>query len=184
MILMLGPAGAGKSVQGGLLAAELGYISVSTGALLRAKAASDKDLQDKMLSGVLVSDELIKEIVATELKDYQATGALILDGFPRNAEQARWFVETATSLGVLIECMLHITIDFGVAKKRLLNRGRPDDTEEAIEQRFQEYRESSGPIIESMVSADIPIMTVDGSQSIERVHKLIMSQMEQRKRAN
>jgi adenylate kinase len=181
MILMMGPPGAGKSVQGGLLGATIGYISISTGVLLRAKAAADTDMKDRMLKGELVNDDLVKELVTDIMRQHQPLGAVILDGFPRNVHQAAWLVETARDENTCIECMLHITADLGVVKKRLLERGRPDDEESIIVNRYREYQEISGPIIEAMVADHIPVMTVDGSQSIETVHQLVMAQIRYRR---
>lgn len=180
MILLLGPPGAGKSVQGGLLAAEFGYLAISTGVLLRSSA--DPELHQRLLKGELVDDELISGLVHEELVKHQALGDIILDGFPRTVAQSEWLVKTAAEEGVCIECMLHITASLPVVKDRLLKRHRPDDEEAVIIDRFNDYEKIADPIIATMVAADIPVMTVDGSQSIETVHNLIMSQMDHRKK--
>ena len=182
MILMLGPPGAGKSVQGGLLGAALGYVSISTGALLRLRADQDPDMNERMLRGELLSDELINEIVLDVIRQHKPLDAIILDGFPRNVAQAAWLVDAARREQACIECMLHITADLTVVKKRLLARGRADDKEEVIENRYDDYQEIANPIIEVMVSDEIPVMTVDGSQAIETVHNLVMAQMPQRRK--
>ena len=179
MILMLGPPGAGKSVQSGLLAAEYGYIAISTGVLLRSSA--DPELKEVLLKGDLVDDELVSRLVKEELIKHKELGDIILDGFPRNVAQSEWLVKTASELGIVIECMLHITASLPVVKDRLLKRQRPDDEESVIEARYKDYESIADPIIATMVAADIPVMTVDGTQSIETVRRLIMAQMEHRK---
>lgn len=178
MILMLGPAGAGKSVQGGLLAAELGYVSVSIGALLRT--VEDPVLQERMLRGELIDDDMVRGLIAKTVTDSLPHGDIILDGFPRTTDQATWLINFCKEKGVVIECMLHLTIDFEIAKRRLLSRGRPDDTPEAIDARFSEYKNMARPIIDVMVGAGVPIMTVDGAQNIETVRGLVLSQMSER----
>lgn len=179
MILLLGPPGAGKSVQSGLLGAALGYASISTGVLLRTTA--DESLQARMLKGDLIEDEIVQDLVAQEVLKHQPIGALILDGFPRTASQAEWLAKWAKENNVVIECLLHVTLELEICKKRLLSRGRTDDVEEVIEHRYQEYKDVSVPIIEFMVDAEVPILTVDGTQSIELVHKLVMAQIGQRR---
>ena len=178
MILMLGPAGAGKSVQGGLLAAELGYVSVSVGALLRS--IDDPDLQQRMLKGELIDYDMVNSVVAKTITEHHPNGDLILDGFPRTTVQAEWLIDFCKEHNVVIECMLHLTIDFNFARKRLLARGRPDDNLDAINARFKEYKDMARPIIEEMVKAGVPIMTVDGGQSIEIVRGLVLAQMSER----
>jgi adenylate kinase len=175
MILLLGPPGAGKSVQGGLLGAALGYVSISTGVLLRSKA--DPELKARMLKGELISSEMVQDLVMLELVSHKPDGALILDGFPRTVDQAQWLVNKTVEEKICIECVLHITVDYEIAKARLLERGRPDDNLEAIEARYSEYKKVAPGIIQTMVADEVPIMTVDGSQSIEIVHKLVMAQM-------
>ncbi len=179
MILMLGPPGAGKSVQGGLLAAELGYVSISTGVLLRARA--DEELQAMMLRGELIGDDIVQKLVQEEILAHLSRGDLILDGFPRTVAQAEWLVKWVKEVGGCIECLLHITVEPELCLKRLVSRGRQDDKSEVISARYKEYKDVAAPIIETMVGADVPILTVDGSQSIDRVHKLVMAQIGQRK---
>lgn len=166
-------------MQGGLLGAALGYASISTGVLLRAHAS--EELKEKMLRGDLIGDEIVEELVTKEVLNHQPVGALILDGFPRTPKQAEWLTKWSKENGVVIECVLHIMAELEVCKERLLSRGRQDDQEDVIEYRYEEYRNVSGPIIEYMVDSEVPILTVDGSQSIELVHKLVMAQIGQRK---
>lgn len=180
MILMLGPPGAGKSVQGGLLAAELGYVSISTGVLLRA--AADDELHERMLRGELISDETVQELVKKEILKLHPPGSLILDGFPRTPEQAKWLVSWAKDNDVCIECLLHITNELDVCLERLTSRGRHDDKPEVVRERYEMYRDVAGPIIEIMVDAGIPVLTVDGSQSIELVRSLVFAQIDQRRK--
>jgi adenylate kinase len=178
MILMLGPPGAGKSVQGGLMGAELGYVSISTGVILRNRA--DAELQARMLTGELVSDEIVQELVLQELRSHKPRGSLILDGFPRNVDQTIWLLEHCKEEGITIECLVHIMVERDVCLKRLSARGRQDDKPEVVELRYREYKDVAAPIIEQLVAGNVPVLTVDGSQNIELVRGLIFSQLDQR----
>jgi adenylate kinase len=180
MILLLGPPGAGKSVQGGLLAAEMGYVSISTGVILRNRA--DDALKETMLKGDLVSDEVVQDLVAKELGTHTPLGALILDGFPRNAAQAKWLIDDCLAKKINIECIIHITVDIEVCLRRLIERGRPDDRADIVAGRYNDYKSVAGPIVEQMVQASIPVLTVDGTQNIELVRSLIFAQLDQRRK--
>lgn len=179
MILLYGPAGSGKTVQAKLLAESLKYDHESLGARLRASA--DLALQERLERGELIEDETINDLVATIVNDHAPEHKVIIDGFPRKASQAEWIVKWASENQVCIECIVHILLDAETAKERLLKRGRPDDNAEAIDIRTKDYEVVSDQIIHHMVTADIPIITVDGSQTIERVHDLILSQMGERR---
>ncbi|HMT55734.1 MAG TPA: nucleoside monophosphate kinase, partial [Candidatus Saccharibacteria bacterium] len=94
MILFIGVAGAGKSVQGKHLSDLLGFPWISTGELLRMHISGEK--RQRMLRGELLTDEELYEIVEPILKELMNESQIILDGFPRTLAQAQWleqFVE-------------------------------------------------------------------------------------------
>ncbi len=167
----MGVAGAGKSVQGRRLADELAIPWLSTGEFLRMLTSGNT--RKHMLSGKLMNDaeiiSLVRKIFAVVDTDHE----FILDGFPRTAGQADWLLNQAKYDQLDITAIIHISATADVVKKRLLSRGRNDDHDEAIEERFQEYEHSILPILEQFKTANIPVFDVDGDKPIEEVHDQI-----------
>src|ERR1700729_690483 len=92
-IVLLGAPGSGKGTQAQRLAKERGMPQISTGDLLRAAVAAGSALGARakaaMDAGGLVEDEIVLGIIAERLTAPDVTGGFVLDGFPRNLEQAR-----------------------------------------------------------------------------------------------
>ena len=130
-LLFLGAPGAGKGTQAELLSQTYSYLHLSTGELLRKEIEMNTTLgiqvKDIMNRGELVSDELVLEIVRHNLvKD---TKGWILDGYPRNLSQANSLNEVLTEINQPLEVVFYLDIPEEVLIKRLLLRGRKDDTE-------------------------------------------------------
>ena len=81
MIIFFGPAGAGKSVQGQILAARHGWRWLSAGQLLRD--TRDPEVMECLRSGELVPVETISRVMDTALANAGDIHKVILDGFPR-----------------------------------------------------------------------------------------------------
>jgi adenylate kinase len=146
MIIFMGLAGSGKSTMGHWLAAQLNCPWISTGNLLRQRM--DKATQEQMLRGKMVSDDHTLAVLDEEFRRISAHDShFILDGTPRTMRQAKWLVEKDRSGELKISSIIHLKIKSSAAKDRLLKRKRPDDHEEAINERFREYEDSIKPII-------------------------------------
>ena len=91
--MLLGPPGAGKGTHAKILSERYQIPHISTGDLLRAQIQRGTPLgkraQSFIDSGKLVSDEVVIDMVGERLKQTDARGGFILDGFPRTAEQAK-----------------------------------------------------------------------------------------------
>ena len=97
MIVFFGPAGAGKSVQGQILAARQGWRWLSAGQILRD--AHDPELLQMMHEGKLVPHEVITRIMGEAISKAGDIDQVILDGFPREMPQAEWLVNSKTDHG-------------------------------------------------------------------------------------
>lgn len=170
MILFIGVAGAGKSVQGQYLSDLMGFPWISTGELLRMHISGEK--RHRMLEGELLTDEELYEVVEPVLKS-ALKGEVILDGFPRTEPQAEWLYDYAKKNNAPISCVIHIDADEDVVIDRLIKRGRPDDTKDAIQKRFSEYRKVTLPILEYFEDLGIPCPIVDGNGTEEEVQEKI-----------
>ena len=94
VIIFLGPPGSGKGTQAAVISKALSIPSLSTSAILTAviKNGGDlgKELQDYMSSGRLVPSSLVNEMIATAIVKSEYSAGCILDGYPRNIEQAEF----------------------------------------------------------------------------------------------
>ena len=91
-LLMLGPPGAGKGTQAARIAGDHGVPKISTGDMLRDAVASGSSLghlvKETVARGALVSDDVIVALVRERLREPDAAGGYVLDGFPRTVTQA------------------------------------------------------------------------------------------------
>ena len=148
-LLFLGAPGAGKGTQAELLSQTNSYLHLSTGELLRKEIEMNTTLgirvKDIMNRGELVSDELVLKIVRQNLiKD---NSGWILDGYPRNLSQANSLNEVLNEINQPLELVVYLDIPEEVLIKRLLLRGRKDDTEETIKTRVDIYKKTTEPLI-------------------------------------
>tara|TARA_B100000242_G_scaffold282611_1_gene244042 strand:+ start:118 stop:666 length:549 start_codon:yes stop_codon:yes gene_type:complete len=149
-LLFLGAPGAGKGTQAELLSQNYSYLHLSTGELLRKeiemKTILGRKVKDIINSGELVSDELVLQIVRQNL-DKNNKG-WILDGYPRNLSQVKSLNEVLAEINQPLEIVFYLDIPEEVLIKRLLLRGRKDDTEETIIKRIKIYKETTEPLIQ------------------------------------
>ena len=148
-LLFLGSPGAGKGTQADLLSQSNSFLHLSTGELLRKEIEMNTSLgievKDIMNRGELVSDELVLKIVRQNLvKDNKGW---ILDGYPRNLSQANSLTEVLNEINQPLELVFYLDIPEEVLIKRLLLRGRKDDTEETIKTRVDIYKKTTEPLI-------------------------------------
>ena len=123
-IIFIAPPAAGKGTQSDLLVKKYGYNHISTGDLLRAEVASKSDLglklQDIMKSGNLVSDEIVSELLTNALSKLE--GSFILDGYPRNIDQAKTLDNILVSLNKKVESAIYLDVNEETATKRATGR--------------------------------------------------------------
>lgn len=168
----MGVAGAGKSLQGRLLADEIGLPWLSTGEFLRMLISGQR--RKDMQAGMLLDDQevitLVRKIFAIVDTDHE----FVLDGFPRTAEQADWLLSQVKHGQLHMTAVIHLTASRDGVRERLLARGRQDDHEEAIEQRFQEYENDILQLIQQFKDGGVKVYDVNGEQPVEAVRADIM----------
>ena len=181
MIVFFGPAGAGKSVQGQILSARMGWRWLSAGQLLRD--THDPELVSIMHSGGMVPHEAITKIMGEAIGKSGDIDQLILDGFPRLLEQAHWLVDTQPEHGRSIGLVVVLEVPREELLKRLAIRGRADDTPEAIDQRLNIYRQEMYPILSYLTEQHIPVVHIDGVGSVGQIHDRIVAELSSRELA-
>ena len=125
-IVLLGAPGSGKGTQAQRLQAERGLPQVSTGDLLRSAVAAHTPLGVKaraaMDAGELVSNEIVIEMIRERLSQPDAADGYVLDGFPRNLEQAEALDLLLNELGQTLDAVVLLHVDFSILMKRLTGR--------------------------------------------------------------
>lgn len=173
MIIFTGVAGSGKSVQGKMLADHLGLPWLSTGEFLRMMISGDR--RKDMLAGKLLEDKEIIAIVQRIFNVIDIRHEFILDGFPRSIAQVDWLLNQEKHGQLKITAVVHLVANKESVKKRLLERGRQDDTENAIKERFSEYTGTILPILEHFKKANIAVYDINAEQSVDSVQEDIRS---------
>jgi adenylate kinase len=176
MVIFFGPAGSGKSVQGQILAARKSWRWLSMGQLLRD--THDTELFEIMQNGGLVPDEKTNLIIADALRRVPDIGGVILDGYPRNLEQAKWLIENQPKKGESIGVAVALEVPRTELIKRLELRGRPDDTPDAINARLITYRKEIYPILHYFTEHGIHIAHIDGTGSVGQIHDRIIEEID------
>lgn len=176
MVVFFGPAGAGKSVQGQILAARHGWRWLSSGQLLRD--SRDPEIVEIMRSGALVGNKQINEVVSTALERAKDIDNVILDGYPRKIEQAQFLIETQPRHGRTIGLAVVLEVPRAELEKRLRVRGRIDDTKEVIEERLNIYRQEIYPILTYLTEQKVKIAHIDGTGTVGEVHDRIEAELE------
>lgn len=175
MILFFGPAGAGKSVQGQMLAARQGWRWLSSGQLLRD--THDIELIKEMQTGQLASSERVNELMGEALERAKKIDRVIIDGFPRQLSQARWLVETQPKHERSIALVVVLEVPRSELLRRLEVRGRIDDTPESVDERLKIYRTEVYPILSYFNEQGINIAHIDGMGTVGQVHDRIMDEL-------
>ena len=177
-ILFLGAPGAGKGTQAELLSKDNSYLHLSTGELLRKEIEMNsflgRQVKEIINSGELVSDELVLKIVKQNLdKDNKGW---ILDGYPRNLSQANALNEVLIEINQPLEVVFFLDIPEEVLIKRLLLRGRKDDTEEAIRTRINIFKKATEPLIKYY--KDLKLLEyIDADRSLKTISSDIKRKM-------
>ena len=123
IVILLGAPGSGKGTQSMRLAEKNGFIHLATGDIFRAEISSGTELgrkaQDYVKAGKLVPDAIVTEMVAARL---EAGKNYLLDGFPRNLEQARSLDGILSHNGSSIDLVCYLSLPTAEAIKRTASR--------------------------------------------------------------
>ena len=173
-LLIFGKQGAGKGTQAVQLAEHYGIEHLSTGDLFRAQAEAGTEVgleaKTYMDEGQLAPDELVIGVVNACIgENGSVKGGYILDGFPRTRAQAESLQEILATKPITAALNLEVPID--IAKQRMLDRAREDDTPQAIEKRLALYESETKPVLDLYRELGL-LVEIDGSKSPEEVFEL------------
>lgn len=186
-IVFYGPEGSGKGTQAKLLAEKLKFPILTSGDLVRDAAANDKGIigevvRQSLQEGKYVADSEMFVLWKWRLKEEDAKGDWIMDGFPRNIEQAKFLDDKIDKYGYQVDKVFYLDLSEEESFKRLIARGRPlhdgsdelHDSPERIKQRLEIYKQGEKDVLEYYRAKGV-LHEVNADQSIEEVHKEIMS---------
>ena len=184
-VLMIAPPGAGKGTQGALIAAHFDIPHIATGELLRdhvaRRTALGQAVQAYLDRGELVPNQVVLDMVREAMVAAKAGGGYVLDGIPRNMQQARATYLIGRELGMTADVALHLQADDAELVRRLLARAalehRSDDTPDIIAQRLALYYDVTSPIISWYRDRGI-LVSVDAMRSAHQVGREILAALE------
>ena len=165
-MVILGRQGSGKGTQSLRLAAQYGCVHLSTGDVLRAAVEEGTELGRQaagiMNAGGLVGDDVMIPLVAERVaKPDIMSGGVLLDGFPRTADQANGLEAMLADLGQELTIAINLDVPVEEVTERMMARGREDDTEDAITRRLGLYEEQTAPLLDWFAERGL-LATVDG----------------------
>ena len=125
-ILFFGPNGSGKGTQGAIIKERLEIPHIETGVIFRENISKMTELGKKAKAyidrGELVPDEITIPMVLNRLKEADCINGWLLDGFPRNLNQAVRLNKALGREGIDVDVLIEITLDREIAKKRIMGR--------------------------------------------------------------
>lgn len=124
-IILIAPPAAGKGTQAKLLCDKYNLVHISTGDLLRSALNNNDSLSLKikeiMSSGKLVSDDIVLDLLFNKLEKLENTNGFILDGFPRNINQAKLYLDLVNKFNYDLK-VIYINVPLNVLQNRILGR--------------------------------------------------------------
>lgn len=194
-IILLGAPGAGKGTQADKLVEKYAFPHISTGDIFRKNIKEKTEIgviaKSYIDAGRLVPDEVTVKLVENRLNEADCANGFLLDGFPRNVEQAEALdkitdVDFVVNIDVPFERLLaRITgrrvcpkcgasyhVDF-LGGQTACRCGetlvqRADDNETTVKERINVYAAQTAPLVE-YYGAKGKLVTVDGDKSVEEV---------------
>lgn len=164
-ILVLGLPGSGKTTQIDKLAEKYGLTPIRMGNILREIAASGGESGERIKS-IMASGELVDDLTVAELAKNEVAKVgynFIMEGYPRTTEQVELFDPGFNKV-------FYLEVPIEVVKDRMKDRGRSDDSGEAIGKRIQVQMEDMEHILDYYKNV---LVRIDGTRAIEEVFKAV-----------
>jgi len=125
-ILFFGPNGSGKGTQGSILKDRYHTPHIESGVIFRENISQGTELGSKAKSyidqGELVPDEITIPMILDRLQQDDCKNGWLLDGFPRNKNQAIKLDQSLQSIGLALDVVVEIVLDREIAKNRIMGR--------------------------------------------------------------
>lgn len=124
-IVFIAPPAAGKGTFSKILKEKWGFTHISAGDLLRNVDSSSsvyEEIQEVLRTGALVRGEIIMTLLKEKLESIDRSKGFILDGFPRNLDQAFAFGDLLKEVNIGVDKAIYLDVDIDTALKRVLGR--------------------------------------------------------------
>ncbi len=184
-LLFIGPPGAGKGTQATRVAQHLGIPHISTGDMFRHHVSAGTDLGKQvdtiMKSGEYVPDEVTVQMLEQRVAEPDAGKGFILDGFPRTEGQVAALDGLIGEDG--LDAVVVFEVDVDELTNRLLVRGRADDSEETIRNRFRVFTEQTAPLLAIYGERGL-LVPIDGIGDMDEVTERVLAAIEARRTQN
>ncbi|MFM9919018.1 adenylate kinase [Lacisediminihabitans sp. H27-G8] len=179
-LLIVGPPGAGKGTQSARLLETYSIPAIATGDIFRKNIKEETPLGIEVKAivdaGDYVPDSLTNALVKSRLEEADARDGFLLDGYPRTLEQVSYLDDLLAAMGQSLDAVIQLVADqeevVARLRKRAIDQGRADDTEEAIRHRQQVYGRETTPLIAVYRDRDL-LIEVDGLGDIDDVSSRI-----------
>ncbi len=189
-LLLIGAPGAGKGTQAERIAKQFGLVHISSGDLLRSHVAKETAIgntaKSYMARGDLVPDSLVLDMLRKPVVAAAEAGGYVLDGFPRNVEQAKAAYGVAKDLGVSVQLAVYLEVAREALIERIVERGktsgRADDTREVVERRLAVYEESTWPLLDYYRERE-QLIQVNGDRPVDEVTWSVVVQLQRAQKA-
>ena len=200
--VIIGLPGSGKGTQGTILAADLDLVHISVGDIFRWNVQNHTKMGAQvrriMAAGELVGDDMAEAVTAERLAQHDWNYGFVIDGFPRNARQAEFFLESYD-----IDSVIHLDMPDSEVRRRILARRlcsgcgmdynliqsrpqeegvcdvcggnlvtREDDTEEALAVRLRDYHEKTDPVLDLFRRKEY-VAAIDARATREEIQQAI-----------
>jgi adenylate kinase len=210
-LVLIGPPGSGKGTQAEMICSHYGIPRISAGDLLRLevaeKSALGKEAKPFMEKGLLVPNELVSAVIRKRLDDDECKNGFLIDGFPRNVDQA---VELESAKKIDLVLYLHLEMEEALVRlegrrtcgncgavfhtkfnppredelcdkcgKQLVQRS--DDKRDTIINRFKTFEKETLPLYKYYDEGGI-LQRIDASGSIEETHEKVRGILDSRSR--
>lgn len=186
-LLIVGPPGAGKGTQAARLTGRFGIPAISTGDIFRDNIARETPLGVEVKAivdaGDYVPDTLTNALVASRIEEDDAREGFLLDGYPRTLDQVAYLDGLLSGKDQSLDAVIQLVADqdevVARLRKRSLEQGRTDDSEDSIRHRQEVYTRETRPLVEVYATRGL-LVEVDGLGDMDEVTERIFEGLETR----